>query len=237
MDLDLSIVIPISNDYPLAIQQVGEIQSFYAKFGLKVEVVLVLTNTNDPQKNKLPPDSTNSFTVKIIGPVKKQSRASAVMLGISHASGKLIAVSSSEASTPLTSYYSAVVGFLSQPTLDLVIGNRNDAKYPVLGTIQQAKKQRELEHSKYFREMFNLEHNDVISPFVVLKKESAQKLMLERLRGLKGWYYTPFLLQECKIHDLSVLEIPIQRVESGRSLYRPFWDGLHTFMQATLRKR
>jgi len=221
--LKLSLIFPLSQEKDGATEKLRDIASFWARFPIEVEVLLVL----DPSRGETLQDWQNLITATGVQPrlqfrlemnSKKLGRGASVQKGLDLATGEILAVNSFDLSIPLGDVFSALQEFIMHRDQDfVVIGNRRGPK----------KKRRGLSTSK--RMLFeNIEHDKAASlqvpdptcPFLMLKKKTW--LALQPLR-LRRWFYSPGLVLAARHKQIEVRVVDVQCLDHP-STRLSLWD-------------
>jgi len=225
--LKLSLVFPILEERKAILQSAQDLVSFWSRFPVEIEVVLVLDPGRgtsaaglEEELSTLLSSQNSRLSFKVLAQKSRQGRGAAVLRGLNEASGEILAVNSLDLSIPLGEVFSALQEFiLDRERSFLLLGNRRGAK-----------KKRKYAHrgARHFFE--NAEHEkaqslqvkDPTTPFFMLKKKDWSELQIPKLRS---WFYTPQIIQAARRKGLEVRDLEIQCTDRVSSKLR--WrDGL-----------
>jgi hypothetical protein len=208
--MTVSLIIPVKNEASRVASHLQDLESFWRRIGLSLEVILVMDPSKDETEKEISRyqqrQDHRPWTLRLLKNEKSLGRSGSVIEGLRQAKGDVILISSMGWSTPLTELFQALQEFQLQPQLEMLIGNR-----------QSAKKKRTAQRSSWYwtleamlseklrRE--NLSAQDLLTPFIGLTKSARDKIIAQL--EPRGWFYTPELLRAARRHELRTKEINI----------------------------
>lgn len=125
--LKLTLIIPCS-EKDLSKNPFGDIQSFYTKFPVQVEGLVI--------SNKIPelPSATRNVSFQWIDSLETH-KSKKILQGLRKATGDIIIYCSMDLGTPLAEHMNVIKCFMDQPSVPLILGTRKDVKRKPHGQI------------------------------------------------------------------------------------------------------
>lgn len=204
--MKVSLISPLFKESASFEPTLQDLKSFFARFPLEIELVTVIHHKDKETLEKVKAQaSTKEFFILPLE-VKSRSRAKAIKEGLKKANGDVLLIFSWDLSIPLAEFFNFIQEIFQNPALHIVTGNRFDPKKRNISvrsswhsTLNQ------IITEKLRKDGWKL--SDPLTPFVGIR--SFNKELLEKL-DLKGWYYTPAILEwahnlNWKIEEVSVV--------------------------------
>ena len=213
-------IFPVFNESSLLAGRIQDLISFWKRFPVEVEVVLVIDHISEGELAELRTQIQNrnqetQIQFQILTQKKRTSRGSSVWRGLQKATGDILAVGSIDYSIPLGEFFSALQEFILTPQESfLVLGNRRGKKKKRQGSKSGLRSFFEnVEHDK----SRTLEVEDPTSPFWLIRKSDWASLKVEKMRS---WFYTPAILQKARQRGLLIREIEVQTQDRPETNFR-----------------
>lgn len=195
--MKVSLILPVFRESHRLAAGLRDLQSFFARLPLEVEVVIVCEPGEkqhvDAAFLALEPTTKALQTVILENP-RFLGRGPSLQRGLDQATGDVLVPITADLSIPLAEVFAALQEFLRDPEgTEFVIGNRRSLKRLRHGQRTRLKKFfDDVEHDK----AKSLQVPDPTCPFWMIKKELWTSVS-PRLR-LSKWYSTPGLLRELR---------------------------------------
>ncbi len=183
-----------------------DIVSFTKKFPLLWQLVLVVDPSDDATLQKAQNFFSDGFEITIKESPRQLGRSRSILKGLRAATGDYIVLFSIDFTVPLAEVFNFLQELISDPTVDLVLGNR-----------MTSRKKWESEKSSWHRTLEKiisekaqaqkLGVQDPLCAYWGIRKTALQQVLPNL--SFRSWYFTPELLLRCRQQQLKVLEIPI----------------------------
>lgn len=208
--MKVSLISPLFNESLLFDSHLQDIKSFFSRFPVDIELILVLPEIDTETLKTTPEMTTPAFTVKVLR-TKRKDRAGAVFEGLQSASGDILLIFSWDLSIPLAEFFNFIQELVQNPKAQMVLGNRFDPR---------KRNQMSLAHwHKTLNAMITekvrtkgLSLYDPLTPFIALR--GFDKSLLSTLK-LKGWYYTPRMIEWAMRQNWQIEEVSVVSKQSS----------------------
>lgn len=207
--MKISLVIPIHREADRIAASAQDLNSFFARWPMQVELIFVIEPGEDPATlrilNEAVSNSSEHIQIRILQNKKHLGRGPSVKRGLDEALGDVLGVLSADLTTPLADVFSALQEFITKPDeTSFIIGNRRSLKRPRHGPRSALKRFfDDVEHEK----AKGLDLPDPTSPFWLIRRDLWQKIS-PNLK-FRRWYYTPALLQKIRSQGAPIKSIEI----------------------------
>ena len=208
--MKVSLISPLFNESLLFESHLQDIKSFFSRFPIDIELVLVLPEHDTETIKKTPEIATDAFTVKVLR-TKKSDRAEAVYKGLQSATGDILLIFSWDLSIPLAEFFNFIQELVQNPKAQMVLGNRFDPRKRNQMSFAHWHKTLNAMITEKVRAK-GLSLYDPLTPFVALR--GFDKSLLDTLR-LKGWYYTPRMIEWGMRQDWQIEEVSVVSKQSS----------------------
>lgn len=198
-----------------------DVQSFFARFPLQWEIILVL----EPG-TQMPTEITSSLV--IIENTSRLGRAASLWKGLMATRAPFSLITSVEMSTPLGDLFKILQHLMTEAEVDLYWGNRYKRKDSPFLHGSHPRHRSENFFNTVLRERYLGAPQDPLSEVLAFKKATLETLN-ENLNAskMRGWYLGPYVLSALQKKKLKLHEVPVY--ESGvtsrhYSLWRARWN-------------
>lgn len=225
--MKISIIIPLFQEEQRLQKSFQDLQSFFQKFPLTIEVVCIVDPGRDQtaaialqQKESL---QTPKVQFVIHENSQKLGRARSIQRGLQLATGDLLFLSAIDFNIPLAEYFNTIQDFLSQENLQVLIGNRLDPKKPRHGSKKSiAKFFEKIEHDKL--RSIGLPLNDPTCQFMAFRKDTKEKILFT-WKPNRNWFYSAEIAVALNNSGVPVSEKSVVCHDSPDSRFQ-WWMGL-----------
>lgn len=190
-----------------------DLRSFFTKFPLKYEVLVVL------EKGTAPPKSLEGF--RFLTNVKRTERSLSLRQAMDQAEGTFLVLTDIQMTTPLGDLFKLLQHLMTEEELDLCWGERYTKKQSPLRQPQTPRHKTENLFNQILREKWTLTTQDPLCETVALKKKTWL-LLRNQIPNYSGWYLAPSLHFASKKANLKTFEVFVN--DSGQSPhFYPLW--------------
>jgi len=211
----VSLIVPIRNEMKLLERGLKELESFIQKFPLQWELVLVIDPSSDASLNLAQNLKSEKIALQVLENHRSLGRGPSLLKGLKAATGNYVMIFPLDFTIPLADLFNFLQELITDPTTDLVIGNRNTSR-----------KKREAPHRTSWHwtlenlilekwRRLGISSSDPLCPYLIFQKASLEKL-LPTLK-MRGWYYTPEILKKARDLQWKVIEVPVLSRDSRPS--------------------
>lgn len=215
-----SLVVYLDRDTNLLEVYLQDLRSFFAKFPIQYEVVVVAERGIQTPALAEPARCIQNET--------RRGRAASLWQGLQDSRGSFAVVTSLEMSTPLGDLFKLLQHMMTEPEVDLYWGDRSQKKGSPFLQSKLPRHKTENTFNRILREKFPGSPRDLLSDVLMFKRTSLQRLAPEvAKKKLQGWYLGPQLLKslrtlQFKIEETAVFESGVTPL--GYSLWRERWN-------------
>lgn len=224
--MKVSLVCPLRNEAARVDSLLSDIQSFFQKFPIEVELVLVVDPSNDGSVEKIAAhlDKNQSrFEIRLFTNEFRQGRGPSLLVGLNAAEGDLLFPMAADLNVPLSEYFSGIQEFVLQPDLDLLLGHGP----------QQGRKKRQGQKNRRVRwgqklllsrlppEL--LKSCDPLSPFWGIRRTCFQRL---KIQALPSWFFTPAIAALALRENLAHQQMDVLIRDDHRSQFSLLREAL-----------
>lgn len=193
--MKVSLVCPLRNEAQRIDSLMSDVESFFKKFPLKIEMIFVLDPSTDRTESKLLPYLARlnpQLTLRLIKNERRLGRGPSLLKGLQAADGEVLFPIAADLNIPLSEIFGALQELLIAPNTELLLGDaRSTKRKKRLGKKKQSniwgQKLQRLRTPQWF-----LSDCDPLSPFFGIRRTAFQKL---EIQDLPSWFYLPYIYQ------------------------------------------
>lgn len=127
-----TLVIPAYNEERRLPTSVRDIRSFFTKFDIPMEVLIVVEKSTDRTVELTTTAAEGDKRIQVIGNEVQRGKGYAVKSGMLRSRGDIVFFMDADLSTPLTEVVTFLAHFQSHPETDVLIGSRAHAKSQIV---------------------------------------------------------------------------------------------------------
>jgi glycosyltransferase involved in cell wall biosynthesis len=203
----VSLITPLRNEDKLLQRGLQDLESFIRKFPLDWELLLVIDPSQDQTLSLANSLRSEKIQIQVLENSRRRGRGRSVLRGLEKATGDYVMVFPLDFTIPLADLISLLQELISDPSLDLVIGNRHTSRKkreaPFRTSWHWTLEKIIGEKLKSAAGSFQ----DSLCPYWGIQKKALERV-LPNLK-FKAWYYTPELLKAASALQFKIQEVAI----------------------------
>lgn len=193
--MKVSLVCPLRNEAQRIGSLLSDLEFFFKKFPLKIEVIFVLDPSSDGTESELLPhlarlDST--LTLRLLKNEQRLGRGPSLLKGLQASNGDFLFPIAADLNIPLSEIFGTLQEFMIDPNIELILGDSRSTKHKKrLGKKKNSniwgQRLQQLSTPQWLHA-----ECDPLSPFFGIRRTGFQKLDIQ---DLPSWFYLPCIYQ------------------------------------------
>ncbi|MFM6927991.1 MAG: glycosyltransferase [Bdellovibrio sp.] len=234
-----SLLVYLNRDETLVPAFMQDLRSFFQKFPLQYEVIVLVENKAADTFAALQTEisrSPQNEQLIIHRNEKNLGRALSLYRGIDLARAPFVMILDSELASPFGDVFKLWQHLVAEEKIDICWGDRYRKKESPFNSSGSPRVRTEHLFNGILREKYKDSLQDPLCEVFALKKSAWEKIRGEvPLQEVRGWYLSPALHASARLQTLNIIEIPVYDSGATSKSYKIWRERLNLFKNSILK--